>query len=169
MRRQDHDRPPHVLAAIAVVVAVSTLAACGMAQGQSGTKLAPTTSAPATSGPSTTTMTATTVDPGYIVPAPPGPTTLPTEDAVTPIRPDFDTGQQVVITAHGFEPLQLSATIGQPVVWTNASGSTQQISIVGLLRSPRIPPGAQFVWRPTFGGSIAYRSGSGAHALLTLQ
>jgi len=88
---------------------------------------------------------------------------------VTPIRADFDTGQQVVITRHGFEPAQLSATIGQPVVWTNVSGVSQEITIVGLIHSPPIPPGAQFVWTPNFGGSIAYRSASGSKALLILQ
>jgi plastocyanin len=157
-----------VLAAIAVSVLASTLAGCGKTEAKSATPPAPATST-TTKTTTTTTKTATTIDPGHVVPAAPGPTTLPTEDAITPIRQDFDTGQQVVITAHGFEPLELSATIGQPVVWTNISGMTQQITIVGLIRSPRIPPGAQFVWTPNFGGSIAYHSATGSHAVLILQ
>jgi hypothetical protein len=120
-------------------------------------------------GGSLNKATVPTVDPGHIVPAPPGPTTMPTEDPITPIRTGFDTGQQAVITAHGFEPAELGAIIGKPVVWTNLSGTTQRITLQGIVTSPLIPPGAQYVWTPNFGGSIAYRSASGFHALLLLQ
>ena len=154
-----------VLAGVVLMIgAAIVLGACGATP--------PRTSAPpstSTTGSRPSGVTPATVDPGHIVPAPPGPTTLPTEDPVTPIRPDFDTGQQVIITSHGFEPLQLSGDKAKQVVWTNVSGSTQRITIVGGPASPPIPPGAQYVWMPDSGGSIAYRSASGFHALLVLQ
>lgn len=155
--------------AVGVAVMSALIGGCATTSDHSDGSRASTPS-PTTSRPSTTTLTPTTVDPGHLVPAAPGPTTLPTEDPVTPVRQDFDTGQQVVIAKSGFEPKRLSASIGEPVVWTNDSGVTQTVTVVGLsVHSPLIPPGAQFVWTPNFGGSIAYRSGSGFQALLILQ
>jgi hypothetical protein len=133
-----------------------TLTACG---GTPGTHNA-------TGGRTTTSTSAFRpypgVDPGHIVPAGPGPTTLPTEDAITPIYPQFNTGQQVVITAHGFEPHQLNATTGEAVVWTNVSGVPQRVVISEEhVRSPTIPPGAQFVWTWKLGGNINVQTASG--------
>jgi plastocyanin len=97
-----------------------------------------------------------------LVPAPPGPTTTPTEDPRYPIYPGFNTGQQALITAHGFEPAQLDSITGQAVVWTNVSGVPQRVIISGEgVRSPTIPPGAQFVWTWRSGGNINVRSASG--------
>jgi ABC-type transport system substrate-binding protein len=151
---------------VVMTVAGTVLAACGATPSRTATATSTSTtgSVRIPSG-----VTPATIDPGHIVPAPPGPTTLPTEDPITPIRPDFDTGQQAIITSHGFEPLQLSGSKNQQVVWTNVSGSTQRIIITGGPTSPPIPPGAQYVWMPNSGGSIAYRSVSGFHAVLTLQ
>jgi hypothetical protein len=147
-------------------VAATVLDACGATPARTA---APPSTSTTGSQRSPSGVTPATVAPGHIVPAPPGPTTLPTEDPITPIRPDFDTGQQAIITSHGFEPLQLSGAKDQQVVWTNVSGSTQRITIVGGPTSPLIPTGAQYVWMPNSGGSIAYRSASGFHALLLLQ
>ena len=162
-------RPRHLPAwagVVLVALAATVLGGCG---GTPARTAVPPSSSTTESVPSPRGVTPATVDPGHIVPAPPGPTTLPTEDPITPIRPDFDTGQQVIITSHGFEPLQLSGAKTEQVVWTNVSGSTQRITIIGGPTSPAIPPGAQYVWMPNAGGSIAYRSASGFHALLLLQ
>jgi hypothetical protein len=141
---------------LALAVIGATLTACGGNAGTHDGAGRPTTTTTAASKPYPG------VDPGHIVPAGPGPTTLPTEDAVTPIYPQFNTGQQVVITAHGFEPHQLNATTGQPVVWTNVSGVPQRIVISEEhVRSPLIPPGAQFVWTWKLGGNINVETASG--------
>jgi len=95
---------------------------------------------------------------------------MPTEDAVTPIHTDFDTGQQVAITATAFEPKLLGSTADEPVVWTNVSGKPAQVIIPSLsVRSPVIPPGAQFEWTPKEGGVIGYVSGSGFRGQLDVQ
>jgi plastocyanin len=156
-----------------LLVAGLALAACGATPAHPGhpghASTTTTASSPATSASEPKSENAG-VDPGHLVPAGPGPTTMPTEDPITPIRSGFDTGQQVAITAHGFEPLQLSATPGEAIVWTNVSGVPQTVVIgEASVRSPTIPPGAQFVWKPNFGGYIGYTSEAGFRATLIVQ
>jgi plastocyanin len=150
---------------LVVVVAGLALAACG------GTATPHNQASGGTSPSSTSALSPYPgVDPGHVVPAPPGPTTTPTEDARYPIYKGFNTGQQALITAHGFEPEQLNAITGQAVVWTNMSGSPQQVVITQEgVRSPTIPPGAQFVWTWKSGGNINVRSASGFSQSLYYQ
>jgi len=142
----------------AVIAAGLAFAACGGAA---------TPRNDAAGGATTTSSTVANspypgVDPGHVVPAPPGTTTTPTEDAKYPIYPGFNTGQEALITAHGFWPAQLNAITGQAVVWTNVSGKPQQVLISQeRVRSATIPPGAQFVWTWNSGGNINVRSASG--------
>jgi hypothetical protein len=116
--------------------------------------------------------TSDTLDPGRIVlPTPGVTTTVPTERGGTrPIDPVVDAGQQILITSGGFVPHQLFANVTLPVVWTNLTGSSQQI-VFDYLPShlPVIPPRARLVWRPSTAVEIAYRSTSGFQGVLTLQ
>ena len=150
---------------LVVLVAALALAACGgttTSHNQSSDRTTPPSIAPPSPYPG--------VDPGHLVPAAPGPTTTPTEDAHYPIYKGFNTGQQSLITAHGLEPAQLNATTGQAVVWTNVSGVPQRVIISQEgVRSPTIPPGAQFVWTWNSGGNINVRSASGFSQLLYYQ
>jgi hypothetical protein len=112
------------------------------------------------------------VDPGHIVAAPSTSTTTPVEDPAkpVPIGPQSAVGQQVVITKAAFVPQQLNALEGKSVVWTNESGTPQVVSILGLgVRSPEIPPGAQFVWTPPAGGTLNVRSDSGSAGSLVVS
>jgi hypothetical protein len=83
-----------------------------------------------------------------------------------------DNGQQILITSTGFAPHQLFADVADTVTWTNLSGRGQQLVFVNFpYSSPLIPPGAQFVWRPSTTVNIAYRSTGlpGQMGILTLQ
>lgn len=157
--------PPRRPLVFVVVVSALTLAACG------GTP----TSAKDSGNETTTSSTSAPspypgVDPGHLVPTPPGPTTVPTEQPTVPVYPGFNTGQQALITAHGFEPKQLDALTDQPVVWTNVSGAPQRVLISQEnVRSPVIPPGAQFVWTWKSGGNINVQSASGFSQSLYYQ
>ena len=102
--------------------------------------------------------------------APTESTTTPREDPQYPIYENFNTGQQALITAHGFEPAQLDATSDQAVVWTNVSGVAQRVLITQEgVRSPTIPPGAQFVWTWKGGGNINVQTASGFRQNLYYQ
>lgn len=112
------------------------------------------------------------MDPGHVVPPIAGSsTTTPREVPARPINPVVDAGQQIVITSHGFDPARLYADDSTPVVWTNLSGVPQRVDFVAFpVHSAVIPAGGQFVWTPDGAGlSIAYRSASGFHGILSLQ
>ncbi len=150
-----------------VTVAGLVMTACGgtpTPHGQAGGGAGTTTTSTAPNSPYPG------VDPGHVVAAPPGTTTTPTEDAKYPIYQGFNTGQQALITAHGFWPAQLNAITDQAVVWTNVSGVPQQVVISQeRVRSATIPPGAQFVWTWKSGGNINVRSASGFSENLYFQ
>jgi hypothetical protein len=113
------------------------------------------------------------MDPGHVVaPVAGASTTVPREVPGRPvINPVVDAGQQIIITPHGFDPALLNAEDTIPVVWTNLSGAPQQISFVAFpIKSAVIPVGGQFIWTPDGAPfSIAYRSQSGFHAVVSLQ
>jgi hypothetical protein len=149
---------------------VAALAACGGPSSGAANAGSTTTTTTRPGSGATTTTCLSCIDPGHLVPAKPGPTTMPTEDAITPIHSVFNTGQQIAITPSGFEPKELGSTAGQGVVWSNVSGVTQQVIIPSIgVRSQPIPPGAQFVWTPKTGGVIGYTSASGFKAQLDVQ
>lgn len=105
-----------------------------------------------------------------IVPAPDGTTTVPTERGTRPIDPIVDAGQQILITSHGLVPQHIFSLVTEKVTWTNLSGTVQNIVFDYVpVRSPAIPPGAQYVWTPSTAIEIAYRTTSGMKGVLTLQ
>jgi hypothetical protein len=112
------------------------------------------------------------MDPGHVVlPVAGTSTTVPREVPGRPIDPVVDAGQQIVITAQGFEPARLYANDSVSVVWTNLSGTPQTVSFVAFpIHSAVIPVGGQFVWTPSGAAlTMAYRSASGFHGILALQ
>lgn len=162
---------------VAVVAGLMTVAAaCSAAPSStpSASNTARTTESPPASdsaSPSTGgAVTSTTLDAGRVVAAPSTPTTVPHERGVRPINPTVDNGQQILITSSGFVPAQLFADVTKPVVWTNLSGTTQQVIFdVFPVHSPPIPPGAQFIWQPSTTVDIGYHSASGTKGALILQ
>jgi plastocyanin len=153
--------------AVVSVLAGLALAGCGGAPSVHQSTGTTTTSSPSSTVPSSPYPG---VDPGHVVPAPAETTTTPREDPQYPIYQNFNTGQQALITAHGFEPSQLDATSGQAVVWTNVSGVAQRVLINQEgVRSAPIAPGAQFVWTWKGGGNINVQSASGFHQSVYYQ
>jgi hypothetical protein len=152
---------------IVTLVGLGTLvAACGGPASSASGAGSTTTSEPGH------TVTVPTMDPGHVVlPVAGTSTTVPREVQARPINPVVDSGQQIVITAQGFEPARLYANDHVPVVWTNLSGTPQTVSFVAFpIRSAVIPVGGQFVWTPSGAAlTMAYRSASGLHAILALQ
>lgn len=94
--------------------------------------------------------------------APDPTTTVPTEVNGAPVPPTLGAGQNVIITAHGFEPQTLEANVTAPVVWTNESGAPQRIVFVGVpVDSGTIPPGGTFTWSTKDALTLAYHSTEG--------
>ena len=90
--------------------------------------------------------------------APPKPGTPAVQSG--PVDPNFDFGQQVKITADGFQPLWLVSIIHQPIVWTNTTDAPQSVVFDHLpVRSGEIPPGGTYTWTPDSVASITYHSG----------
>jgi len=90
---------------------------------------------------------------------------MPTELHGAPVEAASSAGEAIVITAGGFEPRQLIAVQGEPVVWTNLTGSVQRVRIdnfAGHPTSPPIQPGATWRYFVRYGGSYVYTSAAGA-------
>lgn len=95
---------------------------------------------------------------------------VPTEIGTTPIAPDIDDGQQIIISAGGFLPARLFSTPKVPVTWTNLTDQTQQVIFDYLpVKSPPIAPGASFSWTSQSSQSIAYHTSSGLHGVDTVN
>jgi len=153
---------PAVLALLATF-----LTACGTANSTSAAK--------ATSTSAASTCSFHTANIGYgkaqIGPADPT-TTVPTERGSRPISPSNDAGQQVIIAKQGYLlPVWLVAQVTLPIIWTNLSGSPQQVVFdTAPVRSPVIPPGGTFIWTsPGYGVNLTYHVVCGHHGQLTLQ
>lgn len=130
-----------ILALAALLAAPLALAACG------GGSAAPTTTTTAPGGRSVV------IDGRRVA--------VPTEHG-NPITQATGTGDQVIITAAGFEPQVLAAVPNKPITWTNLTDQVQQVNFeYSSVRSGDIAPGKTFSWTPTGLISIRYTSPSG--------
>lgn len=164
----------HRLTAVVATMTLALLAACGSTASTSsppgGGSSTSTSSAASPAAPAADAVPTTTLDRGHVVAAPSTSTTVPHERGVRPINPTVDNGQQILITRSAFVPAQLFADVTKPVVWTNLSGTTQRVVFdVIAVHSPPIPPGAQFVWRPSTTLDLGYHSATGVRGALILQ
>ena len=86
--------------------------------------------------------------------------------------PNFDSGQKIFITAHGFRPKWLVSIWKLPVVWVNQTNETQTVIFDHqLVRSGPIPPGGTFQWTSNNVQSVTYHSGTiaGAHGAIQVS
>jgi hypothetical protein len=149
----------------------AVVSACGGSPAPTGSHSTPPGTASSTSA-AADKVTTPTVDPGHVVVPVAGiSTTVPREVPDRPINPVIDAGQQIVITAQGFEPKRLDASDALPVMWTNLSNAPQQLVFVALpVRSKVIPVGGQFVWNAHgVALSVAYHSVSGLSGVVDFQ
>ena len=130
----------------------------------SGTSSTTTTSYPVT-GPSLTEIErARTVTVGGKTVA------VPRDNPAHAISPQVDDGQQVIISVAGFLPERLYSTPSEPIVWTNLTEQPQKVIFDYFsVSSPEIPPGGTWSWTTQDSESIAYRSSSGMHAVVTIN
>lgn len=156
-------------------------AACGgsPASGQQPNRSSPTTTSTGhttnkepTSGADDPTTSTTFYPPGSVVAPPVSSTTVPGEGNKhdIPVNQYTGAGNVILIKANGFWPQTLYANDEVAVTWYNLSGKPQKVHFDHIpVGSALIPPGYEYVWKPTFGGSLTYHSDSGFHALLVLQ
>jgi hypothetical protein len=87
-------------------------------------------------------------------------TTIPKEGGYQTIQPGLSPGQDIIIEGGRVLPQDLQASISEPVVWYNLSGSPQRIVFNDYkfypVDSGTIPPGATFTWTPPAGGPVSY-------------
>jgi hypothetical protein len=87
-------------------------------------------------------------------------TTIPKEGGYQTIQPGLSPGQEIIIKGGRVLPQDLQASISEPVVWYNLSGSPQRIVFDDYkfypVDSGTIPPGATFTWTPPAGGPVSY-------------
>ena len=94
---------------------------------------------------------------------------VPTEEGTTPIAPQIDEGQHIIITARGMLPARLYSQSKEAVTWTNLTDEPQRVIFDYLpVRSPLIPPGGSFSWTSASSQSIAYHSASGLRGVDTV-
>jgi hypothetical protein len=100
----------------------------------------------------------------------PEPTTsVPTERG-NPIPAGFSTGQDIIITSHGFEPRTLEANVSSPVVWTNLSGGAVRIQFIDFpVDSGTIPAGGTFTWSTANALALSYQSTTGWYGKLLMN
>jgi hypothetical protein len=148
-----------------------SLAACGSTPSRSGASATTSTTTPkaSTTKPTTDAPTNISFGTGSVGPADPT-TTVPNERGRT-IAPDFEAGQNVIITSTGFEPSTLEANVAAPVVWTNLSGRPQRIIFINFaVDSGTVPPGGTFTWSTTNAVDISYLSDTtGWHGTLQMN
>lgn len=95
--------------------------------------------------------------------------TVPTDEG-KPISANIDDGQQIIISAQGFLPARLYSTNSEAIVWTNLTDQPQQVIFDYFsVKSPIIPPGGTYSYKTPASESIAYRSASGMHAVVTIN
>lgn len=96
-------------------------------------------------------------------------TTVPTERG-NPIPTGFAAGQNILITAHGFEPQTLEANVSSPVVWTNLSGEAVRIIFEHFaVDSGTIPAGGTFTWSTVNAVALSYESTTGWYGKLLMN
>ena len=95
----------------------------------------------------------------------PGPTLEPARTSPAPARsidPNFDWGQRISITAHGFVPKELVAKVDRPITWVNRTSHSQRIVFSNAAgHSGPIAPGKTYSYTSKATVSIAYRSAGG--------
>jgi hypothetical protein len=85
----------------------------------------------------------------------------PPTPAAHTIDPNFDTGQTVLLTAHGVRPKWLVSFLKKPVVFRNTSSTTKRVVFDHMaVDSGPIAPGGVFVFRPKLPASLTYHVGS---------
>jgi hypothetical protein len=95
---------------------------------------------------------------------------VPTEIGTTPIAPQIDDGQQIIISASGLLPARLFSNPKVPVTWTNLTNQPQQVIFDYLpVKSPVIAPGGTFSYTSQSSESIAYHTASGLKAVDTVN
>jgi hypothetical protein len=118
-----------------------------------------------TTTPSTALITTTTV--GYVaryVSVGGHRVLLPTEEHHEPITAYSGFGQNVVITAKGFEPSKLYASSKAPVVFTNLTDLTQEVVFYHfptVANSGPIPPGESYSLRYAAAIALVYGNRTG--------
>lgn len=142
------------------VAACSLTLAIGLAGCSSNTTSDPTTS----SSPHITTTTVHYV-PRFVRVA--GREVLvPTEQGHEPINAETSFGQNVIITATGFQPFKLYAAASTPIVFTNLTDSTQVVEFYdfpSLKDSKPIPPGMAWSFEYSGAINIGYGNRAGSH------
>lgn len=98
---------------------------------------------------------------------------VPTELKNFPIKPNSDTGQQVIVYADSFVPETLYANIGT-IVFTNLTPSTEELTFPQYpnpatpLHSGPIRPGETFRLKVTHLVAIVYHGANGASGYLNV-
>ncbi len=96
---------------------------------------------------------------------------LPTEKGNRPIDPSVDAGQNIMITPKGFWPLQLLATPGLAITFTNVTDVPQTVTFeYSTIHSPVIPPaGGTWSWTSKTLISYRYHNAHGMSAVLIVN
>jgi hypothetical protein len=169
LRRRPHRVAPGILGALALSALVTTACGSSSDSGAKGSHPGSTTTTSGASrrltGPSTATIAHSTqvVVGGKEV-------AVPTEIGTTPIAPQIDDGQQIIISAAGLLPARLFSNPKVPVTWTNLTDQPQQVIFDYLpVKSPVIAPGGTFSYTSLSSESIAYRTASGLHGVDTVN
>jgi hypothetical protein len=169
LRWPAHRVAPGIVAALALSALVSTGCGSSSDSGAQGTLPGSTTTTRAAgrhlTGPSAATIRQSTqvVVGGKEV-------AVPTEIGTTPIAPQIDDGQQIIISAAGLLPARLFSDPKIPVTWTNLTDQPQQVIFDYLpVKSPVIAPGGTFSYTSLSSESIAYHTASGLHGVDTVN
>lgn len=132
----------------ALTGALTVLVACAGCSASSGASTSHSPSRPPQS-PHTagkTPPTATALAPRYVTLGGKR-VRVPSEYGNYPISPTSDHGQQVIISPKGFVPETLYANSYAPIVWTNLTSSTEELTLDnGQVHSGPIPPGGSYRW-----------------------
>jgi hypothetical protein len=121
-------------------------------------------------GPTTTPVTGFPDLHGTLLAPPTTPTTEPLQTGGAPVQCCVQAGDQILIKSGGqFWPQSLDTAPVQ-ITWTNLSGVSVTVSIMGTpVQSPVIKPGWRWVWGWYAGGTFSYKSSLGTHGVLNFQ
>ena len=86
------------------------------------------------------------------------------------IDPNFDNGQEILITGHTFIPHWLVSIVDEDIVWWNQTSRVQRIRFEnGTVDSGPIKPGESFSYKPSDSVSIPYASATDPHMSGVIQ
>lgn len=166
--RRPYPVAPGVLAALALSALVGT--GCGSSGTGPGLHLGGTTTTTSAAARRLTGPSAATISHSTQVVVGGKQVAVPTEIGTTPIAPQIDDGQQIIISAHGLLPARLFSNPKIPVTWTNLTDQPQQVIFDYLpVKSPVIPPGGTYSYTSLSSESIAYHTASGLHGVDTVN